>query len=63
VEMKLLAQQRDLQAKIPDIDKCLDIVATLQAKKGSGEAPLKSNHGRMFSTVFLKVKSAIKRQG
>lgn len=25
------------QAKIPDIDKCLDIVATLQAKKGSGE--------------------------
>ncbi|KAK6803470.1 hypothetical protein RDI58_001254 [Solanum bulbocastanum] len=38
VEMKLLAQQRDLQAKIPDIEKCLDIVATLQAKKGSGEA-------------------------
>ncbi|KAF3336248.1 putative prefoldin subunit 3 [Carex littledalei] len=37
VEMKLLAQQRDLQAKIPDIDKCLDIVATLQSKKGSGE--------------------------
>ncbi|KAA0049555.1 hypothetical protein IC582_012904 [Cucumis melo] len=33
VEMKLLAQQRDLQAKIPDIKKCLDIVATLQAKK------------------------------
>ncbi|XP_009606300.1 prefoldin subunit 3-like [Nicotiana tabacum] len=38
VEMKLLAQQRDLQAKIPDIEKCLDIVANLQAKKGSGEA-------------------------
>ncbi|KAK1277074.1 putative prefoldin subunit 3 [Acorus gramineus] len=38
VEMKLLAQQRDLQAKIPDIEKCLDIVATLQAKKGAGEA-------------------------
>ncbi|KAG9138611.1 hypothetical protein Leryth_012941 [Lithospermum erythrorhizon] len=38
VEMKLLAQQRDLQAKIPDIEKCLDVVATLQAKKGSGEA-------------------------
>ncbi|XP_029122720.1 prefoldin subunit 3 isoform X1 [Elaeis guineensis] len=38
VEMKLLAQQRDLQAKIPDIEKCLDIVATLQAKKGTGEA-------------------------
>ncbi|KNA09390.1 hypothetical protein SOVF_153990 [Spinacia oleracea] len=37
VEMKLLAQQRDLQAKIPDIEKCLDIVATLQARKGSGE--------------------------
>uniref|UniRef100_A0A0E0FDA0 Prefoldin subunit 3 n=1 Tax=Oryza meridionalis TaxID=40149 RepID=A0A0E0FDA0_9ORYZ len=38
VEMKLLAQQRDLQAKIPDIEKCLDIVATLQAKKALGEA-------------------------
>ncbi|KAL3739313.1 hypothetical protein ACJRO7_020685 [Eucalyptus globulus] len=37
VEMKLLAQQRDLQAKLPDIEKCLDIVATLQGKKGSGE--------------------------
>ncbi|KAL0457516.1 UNVERIFIED_CONTAM: putative prefoldin subunit [Sesamum latifolium] len=38
VEMKLLAQQRDLQAKIPDIEKCLDVVATLQAKMGTGEA-------------------------
>ncbi|KAL4643171.1 hypothetical protein ACB092_02G074500 [Castanea dentata] len=38
VEMKLLAQQRDLQAKIPDIEKCLEVVATLQAKKGTGEA-------------------------
>ncbi|KAG1326169.1 Prefoldin subunit 3 [Cocos nucifera] len=38
LEMKLIAQQRDLQAKIPDIEKCLDIVATLQAKKGTGEA-------------------------
>ncbi|CAN4107081.1 unnamed protein product [Withania somnifera] len=38
VEMKLLAQQRDLQAKIPDIEKCLDIVATLQAKKVNSEA-------------------------
>ncbi|CAK9145675.1 unnamed protein product [Ilex paraguariensis] len=38
VEMKLLAQQRELQAKIPDIEKCLDIVSTLQAKKGAGEA-------------------------
>ncbi|KAF7806815.1 putative prefoldin subunit 3 [Senna tora] len=37
VEMKLLAQQRDLQAKIPDIEKCLDVVATLEAKKGAGE--------------------------
>uniref|UniRef100_A0A7N2R6A7 Prefoldin subunit 3 n=1 Tax=Quercus lobata TaxID=97700 RepID=A0A7N2R6A7_QUELO len=40
VEMKLLAQQRDLQAKIPDIEKCLDVVATLQAKKGTGEYTL-----------------------
>ncbi|KAF3456375.1 hypothetical protein FNV43_RR01025 [Rhamnella rubrinervis] len=38
VEMKLLAQQRDLQAKIPDIEKCVDVVATLQAKKDTGEA-------------------------
>lgn len=38
VEMKLLAQQRDLQAKIPDIEKCLDVVSTLLAKKGTGEA-------------------------
>ncbi|RZC85796.1 hypothetical protein C5167_026470 [Papaver somniferum] len=37
VEMKLLAQQRELQAKIPDIEKCLDMVDTLQAKKGTGE--------------------------
>lgn len=40
VEMKLLAQQRDLQAKIPDIEKCLDIVATLEVRKGTGEALL-----------------------
>lgn len=26
-----------LQAKIPDIEKCLDVVATLQSKKGTGE--------------------------
>jgi hypothetical protein len=25
------------QAKIPDIEKCLDVVAALQAKKGTGE--------------------------
>ncbi|KAK7363457.1 hypothetical protein VNO77_05601 [Canavalia gladiata] len=59
VEMKLLAQQRDLRvslpyiiyrfttacivirlAKIPDIEKCLDVVATLQAKRGTGELAL-----------------------
>ncbi|CAN8255624.1 unnamed protein product [Cochlearia groenlandica] len=40
VEMKLLAQQRDLQAKIPDIEKCLEVVSTLQARKVSGEALL-----------------------
>ncbi|XP_010524738.1 PREDICTED: probable prefoldin subunit 3 isoform X1 [Tarenaya hassleriana] len=38
VEMKLLAQQRDLQAKIPDIGKCFDAVSTLQASMGTGEA-------------------------
>ncbi|KAL9691050.1 hypothetical protein QQ045_011467 [Rhodiola kirilowii] len=37
VEMKLLAQQRELQTKIPDIEKCLAVVATLQEKKGSDE--------------------------
>ncbi|KAL2611040.1 hypothetical protein R1flu_022732 [Riccia fluitans] len=36
-EMKLLAQRRDLQAKIPDIKKCVEIVDTLLAKKGTGE--------------------------
>lgn len=25
------------QAKIPDIEKCLEVVATLKAKKGTGE--------------------------
>ncbi|CAG7860012.1 probable prefoldin subunit 3 [Brassica rapa] len=40
VEMKLLAQQRDLQAKIPDIEKCLEVVATLEARKGTGESLL-----------------------
>ncbi|KAM0951200.1 putative prefoldin subunit 3 [Dioscorea sansibarensis] len=38
IEMKLLAQQRDLQAKIPDIEKCLAIVDALQAMKGTNEA-------------------------
>uniref|UniRef100_A0A0D6R2Y8 Prefoldin subunit 3 n=1 Tax=Araucaria cunninghamii TaxID=56994 RepID=A0A0D6R2Y8_ARACU len=38
VEMKLLAQQRDLQAKIPDIKKCLETVETLQAKQHTDEA-------------------------
>ncbi|KAJ7277075.1 hypothetical protein O6H91_03G110800 [Diphasiastrum complanatum] len=37
-EMKLLAQRRDLQSKVPDIKKCLDIVGALQAKQGIGEA-------------------------
>ncbi|XP_057863484.1 prefoldin subunit 3 isoform X2 [Cryptomeria japonica] len=37
-EMKLLAQQRDLQAKIPDIKKCLEIVEALQTKEHTGEA-------------------------
>ncbi|CAM8903037.1 unnamed protein product [Rhodiola kirilowii] len=37
VEMKLLAQQRELQTKIPDIEKCLAVVATLQEKKGFDE--------------------------
>ncbi|KAL3682222.1 hypothetical protein R1sor_000244 [Riccia sorocarpa] len=36
-EMKLLAQRRDLQGKIPDIKKCVEIVATLKSKKGTGE--------------------------
>ncbi|WZZ74537.1 hypothetical protein YC2023_085907 [Brassica napus] len=60
VEMKLLAQQRDLQvyfspplcrlvplcdeaslvAKIPDIEKCLEVVGTLEARKGTGETLL-----------------------
>ncbi|KAK8954901.1 putative prefoldin subunit 3 [Platanthera zijinensis] len=43
VEMKLLAQQRDLQTKIPDIEKCLDIVSTIQAKKGATESPAGGN--------------------
>jgi len=29
-----------LQAKIPDIEKCLDIVSTLQANQGTGEVRL-----------------------
>lgn len=36
-EMKLLGQKRDLQSKIPDMKKCLQIVGTLLAKRGSGE--------------------------
>ncbi|CAH8354237.1 unnamed protein product [Eruca vesicaria subsp. sativa] len=40
VEMKLLAQQRDLQAKIPDIEKCLEVVGTLETRKGTGESLL-----------------------
>lgn len=33
----LIFHHFDYQAKIPDIEKCLDVVATLQAKKGTGE--------------------------
>ncbi|KAI5074005.1 hypothetical protein GOP47_0012018 [Adiantum capillus-veneris] len=36
-EMKLLAQRRDLQAKVPDIKKCLAIVQSLISKQGTGE--------------------------
>lgn len=36
-EMKLLAQRRDLQAKVPDIRKCLAIVESLISKQGTGE--------------------------
>ncbi|KAG4990397.1 hypothetical protein JHK87_023854 [Glycine soja] len=53
VEMKLLAQQRDLQAKIPDIEKCLDVVATLKAKKGTGEVLV------VRLTVIRQLKSEI----
>ncbi|WMV09665.1 hypothetical protein MTR67_003050, partial [Solanum verrucosum] len=59
VEMKLLAQQRDLQAKIPDIEKCLDIVATLQAKKGSGEVAI-LNHVLSLQTREISENSNLK---
>ncbi|KAK4353798.1 hypothetical protein RND71_025992 [Anisodus tanguticus] len=92
VEMKLLAQQRDLQrlnsyhkiategripaqyqtieiwtvenwlllvhstqAKIPDIEKCLDIVATLQAKKDSSE--VQHIHGE--ASRYLEIPRAL----
>nr|VDD28126.1 unnamed protein product [Brassica oleracea] len=51
VEMKLLAQQRDLQAKIPDIEKCLEVVATLEARKGTGEVELGC---ALILTAYLK---------
>eukprot|EP00271_Cylindrocystis_brebissonii_P020631 TRINITY_DN6917_c0_g1_i2.p1 TRINITY_DN6917_c0_g1~~TRINITY_DN6917_c0_g1_i2.p1 ORF type:complete len:172 (+),score=33.07 TRINITY_DN6917_c0_g1_i2:178-693(+) len=35
-EMRLLAQRRDYQLKLPDIRKCLAIVETLQRKQGTG---------------------------
>lgn len=46
-----------LQAKIPDIEKCLDVVATLQAKKGIGEVRLCIFHGisSFYSEVYIKV--------
>ncbi|KAI3966616.1 hypothetical protein MKW92_028074 [Papaver armeniacum] len=37
IKTKLLAQQQELQAKIPGIERFLDVVATLQAKNVSGE--------------------------
>jgi hypothetical protein len=37
VHINILASHFLLQAKIPDIEKCLDIVAALQAKKALGE--------------------------
>lgn len=37
VEIKLLGQKRDLQAKIPDIKKCLQVAGMLQAQQDSGE--------------------------
>uniref|UniRef100_A0A175YPQ5 Prefoldin subunit 3 n=1 Tax=Daucus carota subsp. sativus TaxID=79200 RepID=A0A175YPQ5_DAUCS len=54
VEMKLLAQQRDLQAKIPDIEKCLDVVSTLQAKKGTGEVSTSNNMNCYISCHFAQ---------
>ncbi|KAH7446739.1 hypothetical protein KP509_01G071500 [Ceratopteris richardii] len=36
-EIKLTAQRRDLQAKVPDIKKCLAIVESLISKLGTGE--------------------------
>lgn len=37
LEVRLLAQRRDLQGKLPDIKRCLEIVQVLQAKEGKGE--------------------------
>ena len=36
------------QAKIPDIEKCLDVVATLKAKKGTGEVRLEPDFLNKF---------------
>ena len=40
IQLLMLFIHCGCQAKIPDIEKCLDIVATLQAKKGTGEVRL-----------------------
>ncbi|KAH1243522.1 putative prefoldin subunit 3 [Glycine max] len=34
----VIRNREGFRAKIPDIEKCLDVVATLQAKRGTGEA-------------------------
>eukprot|EP00270_Netrium_digitus_P019028 TRINITY_DN7372_c0_g1_i1.p1 TRINITY_DN7372_c0_g1~~TRINITY_DN7372_c0_g1_i1.p1 ORF type:complete len:200 (-),score=50.55 TRINITY_DN7372_c0_g1_i1:208-807(-) len=37
LEIRLIAQKKDLQSKLPDIRKCLDIVDALKAKADVGE--------------------------
>lgn len=36
-ETRMMAQKREIQAKLPDIKKSLEIVQTLQARQGSGD--------------------------
>lgn len=44
------------QAKIPDIEKCLDVVATLQAKKGTGEVRFQCEFHNfcLWFTIWVK---------
>ncbi|GFZ13891.1 prefoldin 3 [Actinidia rufa] len=49
----------DLQAKIPDTEKCLDEVATLQAKKGTGESTERCKHIPIPYTLEQIMKIAI----